>query len=629
MNNKTRIGRCTVGAKQQPEYVETDPSGRYGRFREMLGKGAMKTVYKAFDEVLGMEVAWNQVKLNNVFGSPEELQRLYSEVHLLKNLNHDSIIHYYTSWIDVDRRTFNFITEMFTSGTLREYRQKYQRVNIGAVKNWARQILRGLAYLHRLDPPVIHRDVKCDNIFVNGHLGQVKIGDLGLAAILRGSKQAHSVIGTPEFMAPELYEEEYNELVDIYAFGMCVLEMLTSEYPYSECSNPAQIYKKVTSGKLPKAYYKIEDLEAQRFVGKCLVDVSKRLPAHELLLDPFLASDDGEPKPMPISISIPIQKVVPDESTEVMKELVLALGSNSKRSTKMIITGSRNPEDDAIYLKVRISDNQDGDARNIYFPFDIVNDTAIDVAVEMVKELEISDWEPSEIAVMIEKEISSLVPSYNKWGSPQDYHSDQHSFSYEDDEDCDGDVTHHPFRSFSSCSSSQNSFPALMAQCHSAKNITNDQDWLHGDLFTNDDASSQSSLNSCNYSNMNYYSGNEDDHDLISPGREPSSCFGKTKKSTRFCPLESTTTNHYKRCDPQVDTGRAYHELNHHHHHHHHHHHRHHNQGKGKLPRIRSLVDVRSQLLHRSLVEEITKRRLCNTVGAVENIGFQAPGNGS
>lgn len=53
--------------------------------------------------------------------------------------------------------------------------------------------------------------------------------------------------GTPEFMAPELYEEEYNELVDVYSFGMCVLEMLTSEYPYSECSNPAQIYKKVTS----------------------------------------------------------------------------------------------------------------------------------------------------------------------------------------------------------------------------------------------------------------------------------------------------------------------------------------------------------------------------------------------
>lgn len=54
-------------------------------------------------------------------------------------------------------------------------------------------------------------------------------------------------LGTPEFMAPELYEEEYNELVDIYSFGMCMLEMVTFEYPYSECKNPAQIYKKVIS----------------------------------------------------------------------------------------------------------------------------------------------------------------------------------------------------------------------------------------------------------------------------------------------------------------------------------------------------------------------------------------------
>ena len=53
--------------------------------------------------------------------------------------------------------------------------------------------------------------------------------------------------GTPEFMAPELYEEEYNELVDIYSFGMCMLELVTCEYPYSECRNPAQIYKKVSS----------------------------------------------------------------------------------------------------------------------------------------------------------------------------------------------------------------------------------------------------------------------------------------------------------------------------------------------------------------------------------------------
>ena len=54
-------------------------------------------------------------------------------------------------------------------------------------------------------------------------------------------------LGTPEFMAPEMYEESYDESVDIYAFGMCLLEMCTQEYPYMECTNPAQIYKRVTS----------------------------------------------------------------------------------------------------------------------------------------------------------------------------------------------------------------------------------------------------------------------------------------------------------------------------------------------------------------------------------------------
>lgn len=47
-------------------------------------------------------------------------------------------------------------------------------------------------------------------------------------------------------MAPEMYEEKYDESVDVYAFGMCMLEMATSEYPYSECQNAAQIYRRVT-----------------------------------------------------------------------------------------------------------------------------------------------------------------------------------------------------------------------------------------------------------------------------------------------------------------------------------------------------------------------------------------------
>lgn len=74
------------------------------------------------------------------------------------------------------------------------YRKKHKYVDLKAIKNWARQILRGLLYLHSQKPPIIHRDLKCDNIFVNGHQGEVKIGDLGLAIVMK-QPTARSVIG--------------------------------------------------------------------------------------------------------------------------------------------------------------------------------------------------------------------------------------------------------------------------------------------------------------------------------------------------------------------------------------------------------------------------------------------------
>lgn len=124
------------------------------------------------------------------------------------------------------------------------YLRRFKKINPKVLKSWCRQILKGLSFLHSRSPPIIHRDLKCDNIFITGTTGSVKIGDLGLAT-LKNQSFAKSVIGTPEFMAPEMYEEHYDESVDVYAFGMCMLEMATSEYPYSECSGPAQIYKKV------------------------------------------------------------------------------------------------------------------------------------------------------------------------------------------------------------------------------------------------------------------------------------------------------------------------------------------------------------------------------------------------
>ncbi|KAI8890014.1 hypothetical protein K501DRAFT_266392 [Backusella circina FSU 941] len=72
------------------------------------------------------------------------------------------------------------------------------------------------------------KDIKCDNIFINGAHGEVKIGNMRTAEMKLGKK--YTVIGTPEFMAPEMYDEQgHSEKVDIYAFGMCLLEMATVE----------------------------------------------------------------------------------------------------------------------------------------------------------------------------------------------------------------------------------------------------------------------------------------------------------------------------------------------------------------------------------------------------------------
>lgn len=70
-------------------------------------------------------------------------------------------------------------------------------------------------------------------------------------------------------MAPEMYEEHYDESVDVYAFGMCMLEMATSEYPYSECQNAAQIYRKVTSVSLSLFLNSIFNLTERSREKKC------------------------------------------------------------------------------------------------------------------------------------------------------------------------------------------------------------------------------------------------------------------------------------------------------------------------------------------------------------------------
>ena len=176
------------------------------------------------------------------------------------------------------------------------------------IQKWSKQILEGLDYLHSQSPPIIHRDLKCDNIFINGNQGDVKLGDFGLSTLQEGP--AISIIGTPEFMAPEMYSDDgYTAKVDIYAFGMCLLEIATGKHPFSECQNAAQIFKKVTAGFKPDGVKDVEEVVVREVIVECLADQEERPTAEQLLAHPFLTQQ--APAPAPAAAATPVVPMTP------------------------------------------------------------------------------------------------------------------------------------------------------------------------------------------------------------------------------------------------------------------------------------------------------------------------------
>lgn len=172
---------------KQSTIVEKSPAERYIRFKEKLGSGAYKDVYRAYDTIEGIEVAWNVVKLGGV--PKAERVRIVNEVRLLERLHHPNIISFHGSWVNRETERVIFVTEILSSGTLKSFVQKVQLIRWKIFKRWAIQILKGLEYLHSQDPPIIHRDLKCDNIFINGTSGDLRIGDFGLSTAISKKNQ--------------------------------------------------------------------------------------------------------------------------------------------------------------------------------------------------------------------------------------------------------------------------------------------------------------------------------------------------------------------------------------------------------------------------------------------------------
>eukprot|EP01043_Picozoa_sp_COSAG02_P014460 COSAG02_NODE_596_length_19794_cov_14.707591_16_plen_1106_part_00 len=378
------------------EIAEESEDKRFVRYKEEIGRGSYKTVYKGYDTDEGVEVAWNKLPTQKM--QEKDRDRVREEIAILKKMDHPNIIRCTSAWVDRATNNVNFITELMTSGSLREYVKRTKRTpKLKIIQKWSKQILNGLDYLHTQTPPIIHRDLKCDNIFINGNQGDVKLGDFGLSTLQEGPAQ--SVIGTPEFMAPEMYSESYSVKVDIYAFGMCLLEITTGKHPFSECQNAAQIFKKVTAGEQPDGIKDVEEGIVRQVIDECLADQDARPTAAMLLTHAFLTEEQLAPAPAPVPVIVvpdarpvgpePEPELEPEpepEPEEAPVQQVVGTKPNDPVQTMSVDKDLSSDGVIAVSMKIHVR----GLLTKVDFKFDVVADRAETVANEMALDLQIT-----------------------------------------------------------------------------------------------------------------------------------------------------------------------------------------------------------------------------------------------
>ncbi|XP_021770699.1 serine/threonine-protein kinase WNK8-like [Chenopodium quinoa] len=240
--------------------MEKDPTGQYSRYNIIIDQGQYKVVFLGYDEINGIEIAWKKKFLKD-----DCTLGLLREDSLLKNLDHENVLKCYHSWVSPQNKlTCNIITELY-SCNLRYYTKKHDiKEGDPLIKNWCRQILTGLEFLHnQRERIVIHSCLKLENICVVGDSGTVKIGDVNFAAfVLPGtSTESSDTVGAAELALSEMH-----------SFGVCVLQMLNDE----------------TVDRRLRELNNVTDEELQRFIQRCSADVGIRPTVTDLLNDRFL-----------------------------------------------------------------------------------------------------------------------------------------------------------------------------------------------------------------------------------------------------------------------------------------------------------------------------------------------------
>ncbi len=219
--------------------------GKY-KIVELLGRGGMAEVYKAYQETLDRHVA---IKLMHSFLADEEdfLSRFQREARAMAALSHTHIVSVYD--FDVQDGTYYIVMEFVNGGTLKQSLEGMaslgERLPLSQTVQIVLEIADALAYAHSRS--MVHRDIKPANIMLDGE-GRAILTDFGIAKILSGPSftATGAMIGTPAYMSPEQgLGQPGDERSDLYALGVLFFQMATGSLPYDADTPLAVILKHV------------------------------------------------------------------------------------------------------------------------------------------------------------------------------------------------------------------------------------------------------------------------------------------------------------------------------------------------------------------------------------------------
>jgi serine/threonine protein kinase/tetratricopeptide (TPR) repeat protein len=205
---------------------------------EEIGKGGMATVYRAYQPTIGRHVAVKVIK-KSIVEDEVAMGRFRREARLVARLEHPHLLPIYD--FDGSHDPPYIVMRYLEGGTLKDVLRRGS-VPFEEIGYLLRQIAAALDYAHRQG--IVHRDIKPSNIMIDRE-GNAFVADFGIARPYARSKastgqdltQSGSLIGTPDYMAPEqAMGKELDHRADIYSLGVILFEMLTGQLPYQSNS---------------------------------------------------------------------------------------------------------------------------------------------------------------------------------------------------------------------------------------------------------------------------------------------------------------------------------------------------------------------------------------------------------